>query len=58
MSRAKPRGFAAMAPDQQRMVRSLGGKHAQSSGHAHKFTSAEARAAVKARVGKKKKPSH
>ena len=40
-----PRGFAAMDPEQQRAIASAGGRAAHASGHAHEFTSEEARAA-------------
>ena len=46
--RAK-RGFAAMSPERQRQIASLGGRAAHQSGHAHEFTSAEARIAGKKR---------
>ena len=39
------RGFAAMDPARQREIASLGGRAAHQSGHAHEFTSEEARAA-------------
>jgi len=39
------RGFAAMDPERQRAIASEGGKAAHESGHAHEFTSDEARAA-------------
>ena len=39
------RGFAAMSPERQREIASLGGRAAHQSGHAHEFTSEEARAA-------------
>lgn len=39
------RGFAAMDPGRQREIASLGGRAAHQSGHAHEFTSEEARAA-------------
>ncbi len=42
---AKVRGFAAMNPEQQREIASEGGRAAHASGHAHEFTSEEARAA-------------
>jgi uncharacterized protein len=38
------RGFAAMDPARQREIASLGGRAAHQSGHAHEFTSEEARA--------------
>lgn len=41
----KPRGFAAMDPDKQKQIASLGGKTAHERGLAHKFTSEEARVA-------------
>ena len=43
------RGFAAMDPQRQREIASLGGRAAHQSGHAHEFTSDEARAAGKKR---------
>lgn len=43
------RGFAAMDPRRQREIASLGGRAAHLSGHAHEFTSDEARAAGKKR---------
>jgi general stress protein YciG len=46
--RAK-RGFAAMNSERQREIASLGGRSAHASGHAHQFTSEEARAAGKKR---------
>jgi general stress protein YciG len=45
----RPRGFAAMDPQRQREIASLGGKAAHASGHAHQYTSEEARAAGKKR---------
>ena len=47
--RRSPRGFAAMDPQRQREIASLGGRAAHQSGHAHEFTSDEARAAGKKR---------
>ena len=41
----KGRGFAGMNPEQQREIASEGGRAAHASGHAHEFTSEEARAA-------------
>ena len=35
----KKRGFAAMSPEQQRLIASAGGKAAQASGNAHRYTS-------------------
>jgi general stress protein YciG len=43
------RGFAAMDPQRQREIASLGGRAAHQSGHAHEFTSDEARAAGRKR---------
>ena len=43
------RGFAAMSPERQRQIASLGGRAAHQSGHAHEFTSEEARIAGKKR---------
>lgn len=40
-----PRGFAALSPERMREVASQGGKAAHASGAAHRYTSAEARAA-------------
>ncbi len=51
-SGGKPRGFAAMAPDMQKAIASLGGREAHRLGVAHEFTSAEASAAGR-RGGKK-----
>lgn len=48
-SRNRLRGFAAMDPARQREIASLGGRAAHQSGHAHEFTSEEARAAGKKR---------
>jgi len=48
-SRRGLRGFAAMDPARQREIASLGGRAAHQSGHAHEFTSEEARAAGKKR---------
>lgn len=44
-SPGKGRGFAGMNPQQQREIASEGGRAAHASGHAHEFTSEEARAA-------------
>ena len=46
------RGFAAMDPQRQREIASLGGRAAHQSGHAHEFTTEEARAAGKKRHAK------
>jgi len=48
-STRSPRGFAAMNPERQREIASLGGLAAHKSGHAHQFTTEEARAAGKKR---------
>lgn len=53
--RAK-RGFAAMSPERQRQIASLGGRAAHQSGHAHEFTSAEARIAGKKRHERRAEP--
>ena len=42
---ASNRGFAAMDEEKQREIASKGGKAAHASGHAHEFTSDEAREA-------------
>jgi general stress protein YciG len=47
--RRSPRGFAAKDPQRQREIASLGGRAAHQSGHAHEFTSEEARAAGRKR---------
>lgn len=53
-ARRAPRGFAAMDPTRQREIASLGGRAAHQSGHAHEFTSEEARAAGRKRhMGKR-----
>ncbi|MEN9786119.1 MAG: hypothetical protein RLZZ299_1383 [Pseudomonadota bacterium] len=41
----RPRGFAAMTPEQQRAIASLGGRAAHARGTAHQFTPDEAREA-------------
>ena len=43
------RGFAAMDPQRQREIASLGGRAAHQSGHAHEFNSEEAREAGRKR---------
>ncbi len=43
------RGVAAMDPQRQKQIASLGGRAAHQSGHAHEFTSDEARAAGRKR---------
>lgn len=45
----KRRGFAAMDPQRQREIASLGGQTAHREGRAHRFTTEEARAAGKKR---------
>jgi general stress protein YciG len=47
------RGFAAMDAQRQREIASLGGRAAHQSGHAHEFTSDEARAAGRKRHEKR-----
>ena len=47
--RKSARGFAAMDPQRQREIASLGGRAAHQSGHAHEFSSEEARAAGRKR---------
>jgi general stress protein YciG len=39
------KGFASMDPEKQREIASKGGKAAHMSGHAHQFTTEEARVA-------------
>lgn len=51
------RGFAAMDPQRQREIASLGGRAAHQSGHAHEFTSEEARAAGRKRHARQGSPS-
>jgi uncharacterized protein len=41
----KPRGFAAMTPEQRREIATRGGLGLQASGKAHRYTSEEAQAA-------------
>ena len=48
-ARRARRGFAAMDPQRQREIASLGGRAAHQSGHAHEFTTEEARAAGRKR---------
>ena len=55
--RKSVRGFAAMDPQRQREIASLGGRAAHQSGHAHEFTSDEARAAGRKRHQKRQGPS-
>ena len=42
---ANPRGFAAMSPEKQRQIASMGGKAAHAKGTAHEFDSVSARLA-------------
>ncbi len=42
-----PRGFARMDEEKRQQIATMGGKAAQAQGRAHRFTSAEARAAGK-----------
>ena len=51
------RGFAAMDAQRQREIASLGGRAAHQSGHAHEFTSEEARAAGRKRHARSEGPS-
>ena len=43
------RGFAALSADKKREIAGMGGRAAHASGHAHQFTTEEARAAGKKR---------
>jgi uncharacterized protein len=45
MPKQRRGGFASMDPEQQRAIASMGGKAAHERGHAHEFSSEEARAA-------------
>jgi len=45
MAGTSRRGFAAMDPDRQRRIASMGGRAAHAKGSAHEFTSTEAREA-------------
>jgi uncharacterized protein len=49
---AKPRGFAALTPEQRKAIASSGGKAAQAKGTAHQFTPQEAAAAGRRRSKK------
>jgi general stress protein YciG len=51
------RGFAAMDPQRQREIASLGGRAAHQSGHAHEFTSDEARLAGRKRHQSRQGPA-
>lgn len=46
---AKKIGFAAMDPERQREIASIGGRAAHKSGNAHRFNSEEGRAAASKR---------
>ena len=55
-SRAKSRrGFAAMDPEKQRKIASIGGRTAHELGRAHEFTSEEARDAGRKGIGRGKR---
>jgi len=56
-ARRSLRGFAAMDPKRQREIASLGGRAAHQSGHAHEFTSEEARAAGRKRHAARSGPT-
>ncbi|MBI3626751.1 general stress protein [Candidatus Uhrbacteria bacterium] len=45
MARSNKRGFAAMDPDRQRRIASMGGRAAHAKGTAHEFDSRSAREA-------------
>ena len=51
------RGFAAMDPQRQREIASLGGRAAHQSGHAHEFNSEEARVAGRKRHARTESPT-
>lgn len=53
----KKRGFAAMSPEKQREIASLGGKAAHMKGTAHQFTKETARAAALRSVQKRREQS-
>ncbi|HEX9718220.1 MAG TPA: KGG domain-containing protein [Ramlibacter sp.] len=55
--RRSVRGFAAMDPQRQREIASLGGRAAHQSGHAHEFSSEEARAAGRKRHARDAAPT-
>jgi general stress protein YciG len=55
MATGKPRGFAAMSPEKQREIASMGGKAAHKSGNAHEFTPDEAREAGRKGGGSRKR---
>ena len=56
-ARRSLRGFAAMDPQRQREIASLGGRAAHQSGHAHEFSSEEARAAGRKRHARNNGPT-
>jgi general stress protein YciG len=43
--RGRGKGFASMSPEERSRIAQMGGKAAQATGRAHKFTSEEAREA-------------
>lgn len=51
------RGFAAMDPQRQREIASLGGRAAHQSGHAHEFSAEEARIAGRKRHARSGTPA-
>jgi general stress protein YciG len=52
----RPLGFAALDPQRQREIASMGGKAAHASGRAHEFNTDEARAAGRKRHQSAKTP--
>jgi general stress protein YciG len=58
LRRKSLRGFAAMDPQRQREIASLGGRAAHQSGHAHEFNSDEAREAGRRRHQKRQGPAN
>jgi hypothetical protein len=50
------RGFAAMSPEKQKEIAGLGGRAAHLSGHAHEWSSEEARQAGKKRHARIQNP--
>jgi general stress protein YciG len=58
LRRKSLRGFAAMDPQRQREIASLGGRAAHQSGHAHEFNSDEAREAGRRRHLKRQGPAN
>lgn len=53
----KPRGFQTLTPEQRRDIASQGGRAAHASGHAHQYTSHEARAAAASRKDRQRGPA-